>query len=90
MSVKNPIHKVFVKEEQQLFLADTFTYDVSLYKCERTRYSLDDSKTTTSKTFMKDSLEYYDKDGMHYKKVVTLEGAPEAWLLKNKYKEKNE
>jgi hypothetical protein len=90
MLVKNPILKVFVKDGQQLFLASTFTYDVSLYKCERTKYNLEDSRTITSKTFVKDSLEYYTKDNMHYKKVVTLQGAPEVWLLKNKYQEKNE
>lgn len=88
MSVKQTILRVFVKGEQLLFLADTFIYDVSLYKCAANSYNLEDSKTTTSKTYNKESVEYFTKDGVRFKKAVTLEGAPEAWLLKNKYEEK--
>lgn len=91
MSNKEAVSKVFVKGDQSVYLADTFIFDTSIYKCANTIYpvySLFDSTTTKNKAYREERIQYHiDKEGLRWKQVITLEAAPLAWLQKNKFEE---
>lgn len=83
------ITRVFERDGTLLELSDTFVYECYIYKFNSNGVNLEDTKTTQSKKYVKDNTEYYEKDGVRFRKDTTLTKAPERWLKDNKYNERN-
>jgi len=63
----------------------SYIYDEEIYRFSPGSYSLYDSKRVSSKKYIKDNSESVNKDGIVFRKSVTLVGAPISWLKENKY-----
>jgi hypothetical protein len=74
------------KNTQEVLLCHTsFVYNIEVYKMQPRLYNLEDSKTMSSKTFLKDTTVYTHKKDILYKQHTTLVAAPQSWLLSNNY-----
>jgi hypothetical protein len=82
---ENP--KVFVKGEHKLVLAETFVFDVEIYRMTPTSYSLEDSRRLSGKEGQIESINYLYKDNVMFKNVTTMVGATKKWLQDKKYVE---
>lgn len=81
------IPKNFIKDNEIIVSANKFVYEVQYYRISPNSFNLEDSKYIKSDQYLKDKTEKFIKEGIMFRRIITLVGAPIAWLTENKFVE---